>query len=72
MGEVDHLIQVLTPARAYYPPERADGGAMDIGETRATRAALGCLRRHCELVKGSTGKEVLEVFYQEVGFRLIA
>ena len=27
---------------------------------------------HCQLLKGSTSKEVLEVFYQEVGIRLIA
>jgi recyclin-1 len=26
---------------------------------------------HCKLVKGSTSKEVLEVFYQEIGIRLI-
>lgn len=26
---------------------------------------------HCKLLKGSTNKEVLEVFYQEVGIRLI-
>jgi len=27
---------------------------------------------HCQLLKGSTSKEVLEVFYQEIGIRLIA
>jgi recyclin-1 len=27
---------------------------------------------HCKLVKGSTSKEVLEVFYQEIGIRLIS
>lgn len=45
---------------------------MDLGPTEGCREAIKCLQMHCQLVKGSTNKEVLEVFYQEIGFRLIA
>ncbi|KDR74815.1 hypothetical protein GALMADRAFT_141148 [Galerina marginata CBS 339.88] len=33
--------------------------------------AIGYLENYCKLLKGCTSKEVLEVFYQEVGLRLI-
>jgi recyclin-1 len=62
---VEHIIQARTPPRAYCDVD-------DIGPTPGTGAALACLARHCALLRGSAGKEVLEVFYQEVGFRLIA
>lgn len=45
---------------------------MDLGPTQGCREAITCLETHCSLVKGSTSKEVLEVFYQEVGIRLHA
>ncbi|CAE6429961.1 unnamed protein product [Rhizoctonia solani] len=37
-----------------------------------TQDAIACLEMHCKLLKGSTSKEVLEVFYQEIGIRLNA
>jgi len=43
---------------------------MDLGATEGCREAIACLEMHCNLLKGSTSKEVLEVFYQEVGIRL--
>lgn len=43
---------------------------MDLGPTEGCREAIACLEMHCNLLKGSTSKEVLEVFYQEVGIRL--
>jgi recyclin-1 len=66
--QVEHIIQTLTPARAYYPPEDAP---LDLGPTHGCTEAIKCLEMHCKLLKGSTNKEVLEVFYQEVGIRLI-
>ncbi|KAI0752975.1 exocyst complex component Sec10-domain-containing protein [Daedaleopsis nitida] len=69
MNQVEHIIQKLTKPREYYPPE---DGPMELGPTEGCREAIKCLQMHCQLVKGSTSKEVLEVFYQEVGFRLIA
>ena len=43
---------------------------MDLGPTEGCIEAIACLEMHCNLLKGSTSKEVLEVFYQEVGIRL--
>jgi hypothetical protein len=43
---------------------------MDLGATEGCREAIACLEMHCNLLKGSTSKEVLEVFYREVGIRL--
>ena len=45
---------------------------MELKPTLACQEAIKCLEVHCKLLKGSTSKEVLEVFYQEVGIRLIA
>ncbi|KAI1790025.1 exocyst complex component Sec10-like protein [Ganoderma leucocontextum] len=69
MNQVEHIIQKLTKPREYYP---AEDGQLDLGPTEGCREAIKCLQMHCQLLKGSTSKEVLEVFYQEVGIRLIA
>lgn len=69
MNQVEHIIITRTGPRAYYPDE---GVALDLGPTKGCRDAIACLEMHCKLLKGSTNKEVLEVFYQEVGIRLHA
>jgi len=69
MNQVDHIIQTSTKLRAYYPPEDAP---LDLRPTEGCREAIRCLELHCKLLKGSTSREVLEVFYQEVGIRLLA
>lgn len=43
---------------------------MELKPTKGCLEAIACLEKHCKLLKGSTNKEVLEVFYQEVGIRL--
>ena len=48
-----------------------DESALDLGPTKGCREAIACLDMHCKLLRGSTSKEVLEVFYQEVGIRLL-
>ncbi|KAG5643728.1 hypothetical protein DXG03_009718 [Asterophora parasitica] len=68
MNQVEHIILTLTGPREYYPED----GPLDLGPTRGCAEAIKCLEMHCRLLKGSTSKEVLEVFYQEVGIRLIA
>lgn len=68
-SKVEHIILTQTKAREYYPPEDAP---LDLGPTKGCTEAIACLDTHCKLLKGSTSKEVLEVFYQEVGIRLIA
>ncbi|KAJ7075859.1 exocyst complex component Sec10-like protein [Mycena belliarum] len=69
MNQVEHIILILTQPREYYPPE---DGQQDLGPTKGCTEAIKCLEMHCKLLKGSTSKEVLEVFYQEVGIRLLA
>ncbi|KAL1742582.1 exocyst complex component Sec10-like protein [Schizophyllum fasciatum] len=69
MNQVEHIIMTLTQPREYYPPEDSP---LELGPTKACTEAIKCLQMHCKLLKGSTSKEVLEVFYQEVGLRLIA
>ena len=60
---------VRTGPREYYPLE---GEQMELRPTKGCTEAIACLEKHCKLLKGSTNKEVLEVFYQEVGIRLDA
>lgn len=69
MNQVEHIIQVKTGPREYYPDE---GAALELGPTEGCKEAIKCLEMHCNLLRGSTSKEVLEVFYQEVGIRLQA
>ncbi|TCD69786.1 F-box protein: endocytic membrane traffic, recycling ReCYcling 1 [Steccherinum ochraceum] len=69
MSQVEHIILKLTKPREYYP---ADDAAMDLGPSQGCTESIKCLQMHCQLLKGSTSKEVLEVFYQEIGLRLIA
>jgi recyclin-1 len=68
MAQVEFIINTMSPARTYYPPP---GAQLELGPTPGCQAALQCLQMHCDLLKGSTAKEVLEVFYAEVGLRLI-
>lgn len=67
--QVEHIILKLTKPREYYPPEDKP---MDLGPTEGCLEAIKCLEMHCKLLKGSTSREVLDVFHQEVGIRLIA
>lgn len=69
MNQVEHIILTRTQAREYYPPEDAP---LDLGATKGCIEAIKCLEKHCALVRDTTSKDVLEVFYQEIGFRLIA
>ncbi|WWC91812.1 uncharacterized protein L201_006759 [Kwoniella dendrophila CBS 6074] len=69
MNQVEHIIITKTGPREYYPVE---GTPLDLGPTKGCQEAIKCLEMHCNLLRGSTSKEVLEVFYQEVGIRLQA
>lgn len=40
------------------------------GPTQAAQAVVECLKSHCDMLRGSTDKAILEVFHQEVGLRL--
>ncbi|KAF8686394.1 Exocyst complex component Sec10 [Rhizoctonia solani] len=69
MNQVEHIIITQTGPRVYYPDP---GVPLDLGPTKGCRDAIACLEMHCKLLKGSTSKEVLEVFHQEIGIRLNA
>lgn len=69
IAKVEHIIWTRTGPREYYPQE---GASLDLGPTQGCREAVACLEMHCKLMRGSTSKDVLEVFYQEVGIRLHA
>jgi recyclin-1 len=66
-SQVEHIIQTRTKPGEYCP---APGTPMELGPTKGCQDAISCLEMHCDLLRGSTSKEVLEVFYQEVGIRL--
>ncbi|KAG9099335.1 F-box protein: endocytic membrane traffic, recycling ReCYcling 1 [Ceratobasidium sp. UAMH 11750] len=69
MNQVEHIIITRTGPRVYYPDKDVP---LELGPTKGCQEAIACLEMHCKLLKGSTSKEVLEVFYQEVGIRLHA
>ena len=67
MAQIEHLLYIHSGAREYYPIE---GQELDLGPTNGCKEVIRCLEVHCRLVKGSAAREVLEVFYIEVGTRL--
>lgn len=67
MRQVEHIITTHQDPADYCPAEGAD---MDLRPTRACREAIETLETHCNMLKGSTDKQILEVFHQEVGIRL--
>ncbi|KAF8513593.1 exocyst complex component Sec10-like protein [Hysterangium stoloniferum] len=69
MNQVEHIILTRTAPREYCPQE---GTALELGPTKGCQESISCLEMHCRLMRGSTSKDVLEVFYQEVGIRLHA
>ncbi|KAJ9125540.1 hypothetical protein QFC22_000501 [Naganishia vaughanmartiniae] len=69
MNQVEHIIQTETIPGQYCPPAGQD---LELGPTKGCEDAIKCLELHCTLLQGSASKEVLEVFYQEVGIRLQA
>jgi len=70
MGQAEHIVTTRQVPRDFYPEENED---MDLGNsTKACAECCECLKTHCKMLVGSTDKNVLEVFYEEVGMRLHA
>jgi len=67
MSQVEHLVTSRQDLRDFTPDDGAD---FDLTPTRACRDAVAVLQQHCDMLKGSTDKHILEVFNQEVGIRL--
>lgn len=67
MASVEHLIATRQGLRDFTPDRDDD---FDLAPTRACTAAIETLKQHCDMLRGSTDKQILEVFNQEVGIRL--
>ncbi|GJN90561.1 hypothetical protein Rhopal_003573-T1 [Rhodotorula paludigena] len=67
MSQVEHLVTTRQDLRDFTPDDRAD---FDLQPTQACVEARQVLVQHCDMLKGSTDKHILEVFNQEVGIRL--
>lgn len=67
LGQAEHIITSLQEPKDYNPPA---GHLPDLTPTRACRETVDCLKVHCRMLVGAADKNVLEVFYQEVGIRL--
>lgn len=67
MNQVEHIIVTYQGLRDFSPPE---GAELELQPTRACKDAIEVLSTHCDMLKGSTDKQILEVFHQEVGMRL--
>lgn len=67
MNQVEHIIYNHQGLRDFSPPEGID---LDLYPTKTCREAIDVLVTHCDMLKGNTDKQILEVFHQEVGIRL--
>lgn len=67
---VEHIVLTHQGPRDFYPEANA---ALDVAEP--TRACVHCcatLKTYCDMLASCTDKALLDVFYQEIGFRLYA
>lgn len=67
MSHVDYLLTTGQGPTDFCPDDNAD---LDLRPTKTAREVVDNLKRHCDMLKGSTDKHILEVFNQEVGIRL--
>ncbi|KAG0143716.1 hypothetical protein CROQUDRAFT_48442 [Cronartium quercuum f. sp. fusiforme G11] len=81
MSEVERLMVEAQTAVDYYPDlvimgegaeATREAQRAELEPTPACRAVIDCLDRHCSLLQGSgrADKQMMELFYQEVGLRL--
>ncbi|WFC96280.1 F-box protein: endocytic membrane traffic, recycling ReCYcling 1 [Malassezia brasiliensis] len=67
---VEHIVLTHQEPRDFYPEA---GAAIDVAQpTRACVQCCATLRTYCDLLASCTDKALLDVFYQEIGFRLYA
>lgn len=82
MTQAEYILQTQQDPRDFCPgareqPDSRQPSAASLaivtdieGPTKAAEAVVECLRSHCDMLKGSTDKAILEIFHQEVGLRL--
>lgn len=68
---VEYIFENRQLASDYCPPPVAVTGYLNanLEPTPTATAVINCLKTHTELLKGSTDKGILDVFFQEVGLR---
>lgn len=64
---LDIVIFTHQGPKDFFPEEGLD---LDLRPTKACTDAILVLKEHCGMLKGSTDKQILEVFNSEVGIRL--
>lgn len=70
MNQAEHIITTRQDPRDFYPEQGQD---LDLGRpTNACSEAVGCLQTHCKLLVGCADRNILEIFWQEIGIRLHA
>ncbi|GAA5948066.1 hypothetical protein JCM3765_007091 [Sporobolomyces pararoseus] len=67
MSHVDYLLTRNQSPTDFCPQQDVD---LDLKPTQTAIEVVGNLQKHCNMLKGSTDKHILEVFNQEVGIRL--
>jgi len=72
MDEVEYVCATVTLPTDYNPLPAANGSAADIGigPTAAAEQVVSIVEAHTKMLNGSTDKNMLDVFNQEVGLRL--
>jgi len=72
MDEVEYLCATIQQPTDYNPAPATDGKTQDfdIGPTKAAEQVVNLVESHTKMLTGSTDKNMLDVFNQEVGLRL--
>jgi recyclin-1 len=68
MNHIDYLLTSLQSPLDFCPPLTTSYDF--ISPTSTCSRVISDLKKHCDMLKGSTDKHILEVFNQEVGLRL--
>jgi recyclin-1 len=73
MDEIEYVCATTQPPSDYNPPLTASGipdSTFDIGPTKCAQEVVEIVSSHTDMLTGSTDKNMLDVFNQEVGLRL--
>lgn len=66
--QIEHIVLTHQHPRDFYPEA---GAVLDVAEpTHACKECCATLRTYCDLLATCADKALLDVFYQEIGFRL--
>jgi len=75
MGEVEYVCATTQKPEDFNPPPPASGSSgelLDIGPSQTAVSVVDIVSSHTKMLVGSTDKNMLDVFNQEVGMRLFA